>query len=347
MPSPLNSYDEWSPLREIVVGRGEHHPAHDPDISFRRFYHDELLDQEGGTDWSGASRRLPGRYVDELVEDLEELATTLRGLGVTVHRPDPLPEGAEFATPSWRATMLPALNVRDQTLVLGDEIIETPPQLRARYFEPELMKPVLGDYFRRGARWTVMPRPVLGGASPAAGEEMTFDAAQCVRLGRDVLVNVSTPGNALALEWLRRHLGDRFRLHRVDRLCDYHLDTTVLALRPGTLLVRDPGVAGRLPEALRRWQMIFPPEPEEGGFPEPPPGVPLLTSRYIDLNVLSVDPDTVIVNALWPKLMVCLESHGFTVVPVRHRHRRLFGGGFHCVTLDTVREGSEPLDHLA
>ncbi|GAA1932332.1 hypothetical protein GCM10009837_67600 [Streptomyces durmitorensis] len=29
----------------------------------------------------------------------------------------------------------------------------------------------------------------------------------------------------------------------------------------------------------------------------------------------------------------------FDVVPVRHRHRRLFGGRFHCFTLDTRRTG--------
>ncbi|MEK8174880.1 hypothetical protein NKH77_54960 [Streptomyces sp. M19] len=46
-----------------------------------------------------------------------------------------------------------------------------------------------------------------------------------------------------------------------------------------------------------------------------------------------------------PELMRELERHGFTVVPVRHRHRRLFGGGFHCFTLDTVREGG-PEDYL-
>ena len=33
-----------------------------------------------------------------------------------------------------------------------------------------------------------------------------------------------------------------------------------------------------------------------------------------------------------------LENKGVEVIPVRHRHRRLFGGGFHCFTLDTNRE---------
>ena len=39
------------------------------------------------------------------------------------------------------------------------------------------------------------------------------------------------------------------------------------------------------------------------------------------------------------------EQHGFTPIPLRHRHRRLFGGGFHCFTLDTVRDGG-PEDYF-
>ena len=57
-------------------------------------------------------------------------------------------------------------------------------------------------------------------------------------------------------------------------------------------------------------------------------------------------PDTVLVNDACPELMRTLERNRFTVVPVRHRHRRLFGGGFHCFTLDTVRDGG-PDDYLS
>jgi glycine amidinotransferase len=71
----------------------------------------------------------------------------------------------------------------------------------------------------------------------------------------------------------------------------------------------------------------------------------VLTSPFIDLNVLSVDPDTVLVNEASPDLQRTLEKNGFTTVPVRHRHRRIFGGGLHCFTLDTVRDGG-PEDYL-
>lgn len=43
----------------------------------------------------------------------------------------------------------------------GDEIIEIPPMLRARYFETQFLKPFFMEYFGHGARWTIMPRPLM------------------------------------------------------------------------------------------------------------------------------------------------------------------------------------------
>uniref|UniRef100_A0AAU3H429 Glycine amidinotransferase n=1 Tax=Streptomyces sp. NBC_01401 TaxID=2903854 RepID=A0AAU3H429_9ACTN len=380
----LNSFDEWSRLREVVVGSAENYVSHERELSFDLFFHDNLAqDNPSRSEWyyprlsarsEGADRqRLPvaRRYVDELNEDLEGLADTLRGLGVTVHRPRTLPAGtAEVTTPAWSASVVPPLNIRDNTLVLGDEIIETPPMIRSRYFETQLLKPLFQEYFRRGCRWTTMPRPLMtdasfdlsyvrtatvGGPTEPIGEprpspwdvgpEMMFDAAQCLRLGRDVVANVSTENHELAVTWLERHLEGRFRIHRVHRLSDSHIDSMVLALRPGLLLVRSEAVADALPPALRRWDRIVAPTPTQNSFPRYDDDALILTSPFIDLNVLSVDPETVLVNESSPELIRTLEQAKFTVVPVRHRHRRLFGGGFHCFTLDTVRDGG-PEDYL-
>ena len=375
----LNSCDEWSPLKEIVVGTAENYTSHERELSFDLFFHDNLAgDNASRSEWyyprlsargerAGGDGRVPikDRYVAELNEDLQGIVEALESLGVTVHRPAGVTATtAEVATPAWSASVVPALNVRDNTLILGDEIIETPPMVRSRYYETHLLKPVFQEYFRRGARWTVMPRPFMTDASfdlsyarastaggptepiedprPSpydVGFEMMFDAAQCLRLGRDIVANIATANHALAVDWLERHLDGRFRVHRVHRLSDSHIDSMVLALRPGTLLVRSAEVAEKLPEALRKWDLIVPPPPEGDNFPRYDDDDLVLTSPFIDLNVLSVDPTTVLVNDACPELARELERQGFTVVPVRHRHRRLFGGGFHCFTLDTVREG--------
>jgi glycine amidinotransferase len=375
---PLNSYDEWSPLREVILGTGINYTSHDRELSFELFYHDNIIRSEWyyprlspGSGHSTPERlAINQRYVEELNEDINGIAETLESLGVTVHRPMNVDSSTNLVrTLAWEASMASPPNVRDIALIAGDEIIETPPMVRSRYFETQLLKPVFQEYFRGGARRTAMPRPLMTDASfdlsyvgtmggptepienpqPSAydaGFEMMFDGTRCMRLGRDIVANVSTANHALAVDWLERHLEGRLRIHRVYRLSDSHIDSMVLALRPGTLLVRSEAVAEQLPEPLRRWDKIVAPPPEENNFPTYGEGDLVLSSVFIDLNVFSVSPDTVLVNQPYPELMKLLEKNRFTVVPVRHRHRRLFGGGFHCQTLDTVREGG-PEDYLS
>ncbi|WP_327734201.1 glycine amidinotransferase [Streptomyces nojiriensis] len=373
----LNGYDGFTRLREVIVGSGTGYTGHDRDLSFELFHQENLL--RYGT-WhyprlvGGAAperRTVHPRYVEELVEDVEGLAATLASLGVTVHRPLPLPPGAAPVTgPGWTATATPALNIRDNTLIVGDEIIETPPVIRSRLLESRLLAPLFRRCFDAGAGWTVMPRPGLTdasfdlsyarhaaaalGANPVpdprpgpydAGHEMMLDGAQVLRLGRDLVVNTAQANHHLAADWLERHLRGRFTVHRVDRMADSHIDATLLALRPGVFLARHDRVRDLLPRPLQGWKFIVPPEPDPAAFPAYGPRDLLLTSPYIDLNVLSVDESTVLVNAAATGVRTVLEAHGFTVVPVRHRHRRLFGGGLHCLTLDTVRDGG-PEDYL-
>jgi glycine amidinotransferase len=94
-----------------------------------------------------------------------------------------------------------------------------------------------------------------------------------------------------------------------------------------------------MPTQFQNWKYIIPPPPASGAFPTYNQDDLVLTSPYIDLNVLSISPDTILANKDCTGLIKILEQEGFNVIPVQHRHRRLFGGGFHCFTLDTIREG--------
>ncbi|MYW67205.1 glycine amidinotransferase [Streptomyces sp. SID8379] len=373
----LNSHNDWSPLREIVVGSAENYTSHDRELSFDLFFHENIfrsdwayprLQQASGSSVKSRSWEIKQRYVEELHEDVEALAGTFSELGITVHRPKPLaPNPEPISGFGWSAAPVPALNIRDNTLVLGDEIIETPPAIRSRYLETRLLAQVFQHYYDHGAKWTTMPRPLLTDASfdlsyardtettlggptepiedphPSpydVGYEMMLDGAQCLRLGRDLIINIANANHAAACDWLERHLGDSYRIHRVSRMADNHIDSMLLALRPGTFLARHAGIRDFLPAPFNKWKFIVPPEPGTGHFPTYDGDDLVLTSPYIDLNVLSVDPNTVMVNQDCMELVKTLEHEGFTVVPVQHRHRRLFGGGFHCFTLDTVREGT-------
>jgi glycine amidinotransferase len=372
----LNSFNEWSTLKEVVVGSPINYTTQDLELSFKVFFHDVAYSTFGYPYYGSNSRNntldyqrygthtLKRKYLEELNEDVEELVNTLKQLGVKVHRPITLSKAIKFETPYWKADCIPALNIRDQAIILGNEILETPPQVRARYFENDLLKPIFYEYFQQGAKWTTMPKPIMTDKSfdtsyisgqnvPAMqevypqkesefdiGYEMMFDAAQCIRFGKDILINVATKNHYLAYEWLQRHFEGKFNFHMLYQFADNHIDSIILPLKPGTLLLRNPQFLARLPEPLQKWDIIYPPEPNENIFPEYEDDDLILTSKYIDLNVLSIDEDKIIVNSLFPELIKTLEKHGFTPITVQHRHRRIFGGGFHCFTLDTVREGS-------
>ncbi|MDF1757279.1 MAG: hypothetical protein P1U74_03165 [Legionellaceae bacterium] len=381
----INSYDEWSPLKEVIVGSPLNY-SNDIDLSFKLFFNESTHNSrfcylpsyeksssdkqsKSSAENGSTNNNIPKQYLEELTEDVDGLVDTLKKLSVKVHRPTPLNKGIHCKTPYWDATCIPALNVRDQAIIIGDEIIETPPQVRARYFENDLLKPIFYDYFNNGSKWITMPKAMMTDNSfdlsyvrdqvqlqfqdviseenpyeikPSefdVGHEIMIDGAQCVRFGKDIIVNVANKNHELGLNWLERHLEDKFKLHRIYRMANNHIDSVILPLRPGLLLLRSPKFLEFLPEPLKKWDIIYPPEPKKNNFPTYEQDSLILASQYIDLNVLSIDESTVIVNSLFPELIAKLEKYKITPVPVRHRHRRLFGGGFHCFTLDTVREG--------
>lgn len=357
--SPVNSYTEWGRLQEVIVGDFRNYTIpkrlDEVETSFRSFYHDNI--------WRNVRRfrtyRLnihaedmrtyPEQIEEERTEDLDGIARMLESFDVVVKRPRPMTEITEIKTPDWVNVTSPCGNVRDQFLVIGDEIIETSPVMRGRLFENDHVKHIFLDYFRRGARWTVAPRPRMleesfdrsyfdenpPGFDPNNFEIM-FDGAQCLKLGTDILFNVSNQNHILGAIWLQRHLGDRFRVHQV-RIADVHIDGAMLPLRPGTFLVTRKGYEKRdlLPPALQKWDMIvFADEPTTTSSDEEA----LLASKSINMNVFSIDEERVMINQDAVNTIRALERAGFTPVPARLRHSRLYAGAFHCSTLDIRRD---------
>jgi N-dimethylarginine dimethylaminohydrolase len=61
-------------------------------------------------------------------------------------------------------------------------------------------------------------------------------------------------------------------------------------------------------------------------------------SKWIAMNVLVINPETVIIDAAQTQLITILKQHGIDCIPLTLSHSRTLGGGFHCVTLDTRRK---------
>jgi glycine amidinotransferase len=357
---PVSTFTEWGRLREVIVGDFRNYTIpnslDDVEISFRSFYHDNIfrgvqhLKKYKLNVYAEDMRTYPEQIEEERAEDLDGVTKLLESFDIVVKRPQPMTAVTEIKTPDWVNVTSPCGNVRDQFLVIGDEIIETSPMMRGRLFESDHVKHLFLDYFRRGARWTVAPRPRMleesfdrsyfDENSPEVDTddfEIMFDGAQCLKLGSDILFNVSTQNHILGAMWLQRHLGERFTVHHV-RFTDNHIDGVLLPLRPGTFLIHRRIYEKRdelLPPALQKWDMIvFADEPPASAEEEA-----MLASKSISMNVFSIDEERVMINKDAVNTIRALESAGFTPVPAQLRHSRLYAGAFHCSTLDIRRDG--------
>jgi N-dimethylarginine dimethylaminohydrolase len=57
------------------------------------------------------------------------------------------------------------------------------------------------------------------------------------------------------------------------------------------------------------------------------------------MNMLSIDKHLAVVDKKQTEMIDKLKEYYIDVIPLELRHDRLLAGGFHCVTLDLVRDG--------
>ena len=211
-------------------------------------------------------------------------------------------------------------------------------------------------------RWEQAPRPRLTDESyqPGYFDEITleerlrrtaaldfvtteheplFDAADVLRIGRDLFCQHGLTTNRRGMEWLRRHFPEH-RVHAVNFPGDpwpIHIDATFVTLRPG-LVINNP--TRRLPEEQRRifeangWEIVdaAPPAHNE------PPSL-CYSSIWLSMNCLVLAPKTVCVEASEHAQAEQLDRLGMEVIPIPFRDAYAFGGGLHCATADVYREG--------
>jgi len=63
-------------------------------------------------------------------------------------------------------------------------------------------------------------------------------------------------------------------------------------------------------------------------------------SKWIDMNLFSINPNLVVVDKDQTALIKLLEKQGLDVIRHKLRHSKMLGGGYHCVTLDIRRQGT-------
>jgi N-dimethylarginine dimethylaminohydrolase len=302
----ISNYNEYSTLKRIVVGDATHANWPTKDPVFRS--------EAERTLWKDSplpSGPVPEHIIHEANQDLQGLCNILTAHGVEVVRPSTF----NFQTHDGLYNYCP----RDRFIVHGSTIIDPAMMYPCRDQEYQCYMDILAD----ADRIVHMPR----------NSGLVLDAANVLRIDQHRwLFLESDSGNRAAYEWLCAQLPD------VDiELCNFyagvHIDSTVVVLRDGLVLLNGSRVnESNCPQVFDNWDKIYVDDVVPQDFYQYP-----YASKWIALNMLSIDANTVIVDAAQTKLIQTLESRGFTVIPHTLRHSRTLGGGFHCVTLDLVR----------
>lgn len=340
--SLVDVHNEWDPLEEMIVGIA--HGAQVPRPDRGLFALDYCANVE--TEQDIPSGPYDRRIIEEAGADLDRFAALLAGEGVVVRRPAVTDHSRMFGSPDWTTDGEYNYCPRDVLLPIGNTIIETPMALRSRYFEPFAYREILLKYFESGANWISAPKPRLldhtynvrpADDSVLNNHEIIFDAANVLRVGRDILYQVSCSGNLLGLRWLQRVLGEDYRIHPVSGVYEgTHLDTTIALIRPGLVVLCPERMRpDQVPDVFKKWNIIWCPEMVDTGYSWSYPRA----SIWQGMNLVMVNPELAVVNELQTALIKELERHGVTVAPLPMRHARNLSGGFHCVSVDVRRRG--------
>ena len=302
----IHSFNEWDPLRSIIVGSARHAnwPTNDPVFALES---EKTLWKETPV----PSGPVPGWIIDEAEAELDDLAVKLTQLGVEVHRPTEM----DFVALNGMYNYCP----RDRLLVAGTTIVDPAMMYPCRDMELSAYY----DVVDAAEHYLHMPR----------NEGMTLDAANVCRLNDTWLYLESASGNRAAYDWLCKQFPN-ITIELCNFYAGVHIDSTIVPLREGLVLVNAARVTSEtLPQAFSDWEVLYVDTVVEQGFYQYP-----YASKWIALNMLVVNPTTVIMDADQAELRYALETRGFEVIPHKLSHSRTLGGGFHCVTLDLWRE---------
>ena len=302
----IHSYNEWDPIKEIIVGRADYANWPTDDPVFAR--------ESEKTTWKESpvpSGAVPDWIIDEANEDLDMLANVLEQCGAIVHRPTVI----NFQERGGMYNYCP----RDRLIVYGNTVVDPAMMYPCRDMESEALEQVI----YRADTVLRMPRD----------QGMILDAANVLRLNDTMLYLESASGNLRAYSWLCKQFPDV-----TIEICNFysgvHIDSTIVPIREGLVVVNASRVnENNLPRVFSNWEVIWVDEVVEQGFYQYP-----YASKWIALNMLVVDPTTVIIDKHQTKLIKMLEDYNVLVLPLELRHSRTLGGGYHCVTLDIVRK---------
>ncbi len=314
-------WTEWDKLKEVIVGS-----TYDLD-SLNQFNDNEFVDGMG-------------KILEETEQDFSKLARIFEQYGVEVHRPKKLPLLKEN-TRTWNSKFpYPAICPRDFHVVYGNTILGTIGGDCNRYTESDYFLDIMLKKFKQGRNYISMPKPLLQSDYKEYEQlegQILWHAANIIKCG-DTLLHTRPyapgqhgRGTQAGLDWIKRNIGYNVKWAEIPRTG--HADGKIALIKPGLLFCWDPSA---IPEELKSWDYI---KLERKPLPDYFNDIKIqhfykdkvtnwldhwigyVDETVFDINVVSINANTVITNGYDSEVENKLKKHGVDMIPFDFRHK--------------------------
>lgn len=373
----VNAWTEWGRLKTVMVGKADNACFQPNELASHGKINNKSIAAE--IDWPiGKKKNIFIEKANEQLNNFANILSN-RGITVLRPDPIEFNQsiktpGWEIAH------MFCCVCPRDVLITIGNYIIEASLSKRGRFFEYLPYRKAIYQLWEKDSamKWKAAPKPSMNdemywegywekfidfeSKSDAEKEkiltnylyvlnehEVAFDAADITRCGKDIFIQHSMTANLKGAEWLRRELENHVRVHVLHFPYDKepsHIDCTFVPLRPpkgnkpGIILTNSERPLAKNEEKLffdNNWQFINAPKPSPLNYPMP---TFCQSSKWLSMNLLSLDENTVVIEENEHDLNDLLENLGFEVIKIPYRYVFEFGGSIHCSTWDIEREDS-------
>ena len=352
----MSIYTNWDPLQEVIVGN---------------------CYTSVPVKWSvaGDTKRLLNKILAETKEDLDNLATVLQTLGVTVHRPVPnqFPEEVKLVDFSVLRATNPIVP-RDQYLAYGNTIYQTYTSMPDRYLDSYNYYEIFKELYDQGYNWISQPPPIIKNFSnnekwyvdgpsiygEQLADKLLWHTATMFKCGDALITNNAGPGTQAGLEWMKRNIDARI-IHNDNTKVDNwgHIDHGFYMTDDNTVICMNEDW---VPQALRNKELIevdgmFEPYDYQKFIQETHSKKDVNSTEWLqtwlsewmgysqdvafETNVLVVDSNNVIFSTEQPEVFAKLKQLEINCHVCKIRHGMFWEAGIHCLTLDVKRDGAK------
>jgi hypothetical protein len=331
-----NAWNGWDPLKQVVLGN-----------VFEPEFFEDIQDHK--------LRDLLQQLLYETHEDLNNIRKTLEDLGVEVIQPS---SAGNLKVSRVRGIPKPWLMPRDDFVTLGDKILCTS-YIHEDSAARKLFKTGVVDY------WD--DKKLIDRETGELSDD--FWAPQLIRVGNKLIIDEENYIN------LAEKVLERYPMFAGSKITvGGHTDGVMNLPKPGLVVASTEVSKETFKDTLPGWDVCIIEHPNimtsdfSGWYewvhvkhttlgrwwhPDAKSNPDLV--KYVDtwlndwvgyaeetvfeVNMLSVNEETILSMNYQPEVHKALEKHGIEPIYCRFRHRNFWDGGLHCLTLDTVREG--------